>query len=152
MKLQGENGNAFELAVLRYEHPDFTEDFWDANWLVVKGSVSATEGSWHFLDPCATTFELAGLARWLDTIASKAFEPSEYMFAEPNLVFSCSNEPQPSVTVRFSHESAPGWIWGAEERIVGVALDFPISPETARQAAAELRIILEEFPIRGGAA
>jgi hypothetical protein len=152
MKLQGENGTDFELAVLRYEHADYTEDFWDANWLVVKGSVSATEGSWHFLDPCATTFELAGLANWLDTIAVKGFEPSEYTFAEPNLVFSCGNDPQPSVTIRFTHESAPGWIWDVEERIAGVALCFPMSPDTARDAAAQLRTILVDFPIRGGAA
>lgn len=152
MKLQGENGNAFELAVLRYEHPDFTEDLWDANWLVVKGSVSAAQGSWHFLDPCATTFELAGLANWLDAIATKGFEHGEYAFAEPNLVFSCSNDPQPFLSVRFTHESAPGWIWDVEERIAGVTLTFPMSPETARQAAAELRTILVDFPIRGGAA
>src|SRR5262245_15497429 len=148
MKLQGENGNAFELAVLRYEHPDFTEDLWDANWLVVKGSVSAPQGTWQFLDPCATTFELAGLANWLEKIAAKGFEPSQFVFAEPNLVFTCDSEPEPSVNVRFTHESAPGWMWDVEERIAGLSLAFPVSTESAREAAAQLRAILDEFPIR----
>jgi hypothetical protein len=148
MKLKSEDGNAFEFHLLRYEHPDVTEDRWDSNWLVVSGKVTAGDRSWLFVEPCVTTFELEELSQWLDDLAS---HPSEAVFAEPNLAFSYMPWPSPVIQVRFAAGSAPPWLQ-PEEREQGTTLDFATSAEHARALAAELREALAEFPTRGGAA
>ena len=150
MKIRGRNGNAFDLVVLRYENPDVTEDRWDANWLVVSGTVTTGDQSWRFVDPCVTTFELAELAEWLDGL--NWHESSECAFTEPNLAFAYSPSPDSVLRIRFAHESAPPWIRGVEERLEGVTLEFPMRARDAADAAAALRNTLVDYPIRGGAA
>jgi hypothetical protein len=151
MKLKSESGNAFELVVLRYEHPDITADRWDANWLVVSGTVIAGDQSWRFVDACVTAFELAELAEWLQAAAAGR-APREYVFTEPNLAFSYLDGPEPQFRVRFAHESAPPWLTDADARMRGLAVDFAATEANTASAVAELRNALIEFPIRGGAA
>lgn len=151
MKLKSESGNAFELVVLRYEHPDITADRWDANWLVISGKVTAGDQSWRFVDACVTTFELAELAEWFQSIGNGR-GPQEYLFAEPNLAFSYVNASEPLLRVRFAHESAPPWLTEADARTRGLAVDFAATETDTASAVAELRNALIEFPIRGGAA
>lgn len=152
MKLQAESGNAFELVVLRYEHPDFTEDRWDANWLVVSGTVTAAGQSWGFVEPCITTFELAELADWLENPRNGALDPTTCAFTEPNLEFSYSGQPEPRLRIRFAHASAPPWLAEPSERAGGLSLEFPLSEQDREAAVAALRHALREWPIRGGAA
>jgi hypothetical protein len=151
MKLKSDSGNAFELVVLRYEHPDITADRWDANWLVVSGRVTAGEQSWRFVDACVTTFELAELAEWLQAIGNGR-APREYSFAEPNLAFSYVDGNGPLLRVRFAHESAPPWLTEPDARVRGLAVDFAATDSDTASAVTELRNALIEFPIRGGAA
>ena len=146
MRLRAASGNSFELLVLRYEFPDVTEDRWDANWLVVSGKITTAENGWRFVHPCVTTFELADLAEWLETLGS---DGDQYAFTEPNLLFTYSTEPAPVLRVRFAHESAPPWVQGEPPDLT---LDFPLDETDVRAAASDLRDALIEYPIRGGAA
>jgi hypothetical protein len=148
MKFKSDDGTAFELHLVRYEHPDVTEDLWDSNWLVVSGKVTAGDQSWLFMEPCVTTFELEALSQWLEDLSS---HPSEVTFAEPNLAFSYMPWPSPVIQIRFAAGSAPPWL-REQERQQGATLEFTTSTEHARALAAELRQALEEFPTRGGAA
>jgi hypothetical protein len=152
MKLRTESGTSFELVVLRYEFPDVTEDRWDSNWLVVSGKVTTDGQSWRFTDPCVTTFELSELADWLDNLAGTAAEPSDCAFTEPNLTFSYSPAPIPRIVVRFAHESAPPWLNEGDARLAGMTIDFPLAALDVAAVAQDLRNILLEYPIRGGAA
>jgi hypothetical protein len=152
MKLISESGNAFELVVLRYEYPDITEDRWDSNWLVVSGMVTTPEESWRFVDACVTTFELEELADWLERLNHGTPPAAACAFAEPNLEFWYVALPERRLRLRFAHESAPPRLTEPRERASGVSLEFPLSEIDAEGAAADLREVLNEFPIRGGAA
>ena len=152
MKLRARSGNTFEAVMLGYEHPNVTEDWWDSNWLIVNGTVATPESSWRFVEPCVTTFELAGLAEWLQTVRRGMPSSSEYAFAEPNLVFSWSRLPAPVLRVRFSHASAPPECTDVDQRSRGVTLEFPIDELNVDGIVGELRNALIEYPIRGGAA
>ena len=149
MKLKAESGNTFELVLLRYEHPDITEDRWDSNWLVVSGRASTDDRSWSFVEPCVTAFELEELAEWLEALGNG---PADLTFAEPNLAFAFAPWPLPTIRIRFAHGSAPPWLTNADERSAGITLDFVTSPDHAKALAADLRNALDEFPPRGGAA
>ena len=148
MKLQAEDGTTFELHLLRYEHPDVTEDLWDSNWLVISGRVAHGERSWRFVEPCATTFELEQLADWLQSLGA---QPADLAFAEPNLAFAYLPWPRPVLQIRFAAGSAPPEL-ADEERASGVTIDFLTSPDQAQRLAADLRAILVDYPTRGGAA
>ena len=152
MKLKARSGNAFEAVMLGYEHPNVTEDWWDSNWLIMNGAVATPETSWRFVEPCVTTFELAGLADWLQTLRDGPPASAEYAFAEPNLVFSWSRLPSPVLRVRLAHASAPPGSASDDERVRGVTLDFPIDELNVDGIVGELRNALIEYPIRGGAA
>jgi hypothetical protein len=152
MRLTADSGNAFELLILRYEFPDITEDRWDSNWLVVSGKVTIGDKTWHFIEPCVTTFELADLADWLETLGDGAEDLADCSFTEPNLAFLYSRKPFPVLRVRFTRESAPPWLKGPEQRAVGVTVSFPLTDGVAQEVAAEIRNALIEYPIRGGAA
>jgi hypothetical protein len=148
MKLNSDSGNAFEFHLLRYEHPDVTEDLWDSNWLVVDGKVTTDDRTWRFVESCVTTFELEQLAEWLDSLGS---EPSALAFAEPTLAFSYAPWPRPTLHIRFAGASAPPWL-APEERETGTTLEFETSIDHARQLADVLRDALTDYPTRGGAA
>jgi hypothetical protein len=152
MRLKAGSSVAFELIILRYQFPDVHEDRWDSNWLVVLGKVATNDGnSWHFTDPAVTTFELADLADWLRDVAVRENTYNDFEFTEPKLGFFLKTDPQPTLRVKFAHESAPPWV-SEHERVAGVFVDFPLSEADVAVAADELREALNDFPIRGGAA
>jgi hypothetical protein len=152
MRLKSASGDALELIILRYQFPDVHEDRWDSNWLVVSVKVATRDGkSWHFTDPSVTTFELADLADWLRDVALREKADDKFEFTEPNLAFSVTAKPEPTLRVRFAHESAPPWVT-EHERFAGVFVEFPLSEADVAVAADELRAALNDFPTRGGAA
>jgi hypothetical protein len=152
MKLKARSGNAFEAVMLGYEHPNVTEDWWDSNWLIVNGKAATPQSSWRFVEPCVTTFELAGLADWLQTLRRDAPPSDEYGFAEPNLQFSYSRLPAPTLRVRFAYASAPPDCTDDDQRARGVTLEFPIAELNIDEIVGEVRNAVIEYPIRGGAA
>ena len=149
MKLRSASGNSIELVVLRYEFPDLTEDRWESNWLVINGTVAAGEHRWRFTHPSVTTFELADLADWLDGIARGEGVPPEFAFTEPNLKFVCASTPERALRVTFAQESAPPT---GDGTVSSITLDFPFSDIDPADVASQVRDVLIDFPIRGGAA
>jgi hypothetical protein len=115
------NGTVVSLAPVGYEFPSGVER-WDANWVIVNGSVTIPQGSWSFRDACLTTFEAKEVSTWLRAVAQGAVElaspddeglltPS-LTFTEPNLAFSLAKRTDDAVELRvhLSHESAPPWL------------------------------------------
>jgi hypothetical protein len=151
MRITSSSGDAFQLVIVRYQHPDVGEDRWDSNWLIVNGTVAAGPETWGFIEPCVTTFELADFADWLDELAQEGSEPSSFEFAEPNLKFSYSPWPRRALQLTLAHESAPPSMSEVERR-TGVTVEFEMPKVQAEGLAAEIRGALMDYPIRGGAA
>ena len=151
MKITSPSGDEFQLVVVGYQHPDLHEDRWDSNWLLVNGSVTAAGEKWAFTDPCVTTFELADFAAWFDELADDGTQPSSFAFTEPNLKFTFTPWPHPAVQLTLTQESAPPSL-PDPDRARGVTVEFPMPPSKTVALAAEIRRILMDYPIRGGAA
>ena len=105
MILRGAGDTTLELTVLGYQYPDVTGGGWDANWLIVRGSVKTAEHEWTFADPCLTTWELQHLVRWMESIGGADAHPT-VAFTEPCLAFSYEPAPAASIRVRLSSEAA----------------------------------------------
>ena len=80
-------GTFVDLQVLAYQFPQAGPsafDGWDANWLMIAGSVRTIDGrSWTFLDPALTTSDVAELVAWLRLAANGDVAPLSAAEAEP---------------------------------------------------------------------
>jgi hypothetical protein len=149
MKLQGEDGAMFDLTIDGYQFPEIETDYWDSNWLMVRGQVNHPRGNWIFRDPCLTTFELEQLAIWLDGVANGVANPADGYFTEPNLHFEYVTIPVPAIQVTFGYESAPPWLATDDARLDGAIVRFPLALNDLRVVSRSLRADLVKFPIRG---
>ena len=147
MRLNDGQGATLELGVDGYQFPE-SDEYWDANWLVVRGQVEHPRGSWTFHDPCLTTFELEQLAVWFDGVADGKVDPANGYFTEPNLHFEYATGPDPAINVTLSYESAPPWLTQREERLDGAVVTFPVRLNDPQEAALSLRRLLSACPIR----
>jgi len=148
MKLFDQNGVSFALAIDGYQYPEIADDYWDSNWLFVRGEVRYPSGGWTFREPCLTTVDLRKLADWLDSIARGRPRAARCSFDEPNLVFEYQSDPRPGVVIRFAHESAPTW-QGSDERLKDFSLSFDVFLNDLAKGASDLREFLVTFPERG---
>jgi hypothetical protein len=89
-------GSSVSLDIVGYQFPTRQPDGegfdWDANWLLIRGTIAAGERCWSFNDPSMTTREAAELVVWLRDVASGAVPPATagaerglLWFTEPNL-------------------------------------------------------------------
>jgi hypothetical protein len=126
---------------------------WDANWLVIRGDVTAADGrSWSFTDPCLTTWEAERLSMWLDAVSRDAADRDVAVFTEPNVSFFVDGRDGDWVRmrVRFLHESLPGWLprgvagWQADEYFVALEVSTADLAGVARAWDRERRA----FPAR----
>lgn len=147
------------------------EPAWDSNWLVVEGSVRASDGTeWSFQDPSLTTWEVGRLSAWLQQIAEEsrtATAPVEetsvtesadtdvegqvagwLTFTEPNLSFAVGrlSESQVELLIGLSHEAAApplDPLSPKRSQIVIVTSKYQI-----QDAAVALRDQLSTYPVR----
>jgi hypothetical protein len=103
------SGTAVELEPVGYQFPDYRPrrgeayDEWDANWLVIRGRITAPDSSWSFADPCLTRAEADELRGWLSHVADGHVRPAaEVVGGQGNVFFT-----EPNVSVRLV-ESAAG--------------------------------------------
>ncbi len=136
-----------ELSIDGYQFPE-SDEYWDANWLVVRGRVTHPRGAWTFRDPCLTTFELEQLAAWFDGVATGRVDPASGYFTEPNLHFEYVATPVPAISVTFSYESSPPWVSQLEERMDGAIVTFPVALNDPRKSSRSIRTLLARFPVR----
>ncbi|MBX5491856.1 MAG: hypothetical protein IRZ14_11930, partial [Chloroflexi bacterium] len=86
----------FALTVLGYEFPEGADDYYDANWLLVRVVARDGETTWSVDDPALLTWELDRLARWLERVAQGRFDRQPWCsFVEPNLEFRADPLPGP---------------------------------------------------------
>ena len=138
MRLIGDEDTSFALNVVSYQFPQ-ADDYWDANWLVIRVDVRNHEGKWSRTGAVLLTGEAAKLADWLEA------PNGEVEFLEPDLVFEAI---EGRVRVWFQLGLRPDW---AERQWVGerdLYVDLTVSAEELSAAAAELRQQLSEHPPR----
>jgi hypothetical protein len=135
----------FQLTIVDYQFPHLTDDHWDANWLMISGSVQLSGKAWNFKDPCLTTFEALGLADWLEACAHGAPEKPYCSFTEPVLQFDLPDAG--TLRVSFALEASPPWGKQGDDWDKH-GFNLPVGPQLLT-AAADLRRQLERFPVRG---
>lgn len=151
MVLTNAEGSRFEMYIQGYEFPGVKDDQYDSNWLIVKIHVDHPEGSWDAQFPCLLTWELKGLAEWLQALAAGTSVPPELTFIEPNLEFHLlSDTSTPSVRVYFETEFRPAWARWDEGIMQKVWLDFPLAKLNLNATVQSLHQQLLAFPPRAG--
>ena len=136
------------MRVMGYQYPDLAHEQYDSDWLNIKIDVSIPQGSWTSTDPSLLTWELAGLANWLEAIAVSKSVDNEESFMEPNLRFQLISAGQKKLRIYFELESRPSWASTDGAGINDLWAEFEIDAEALRKAAASLREDLKHFPTR----
>ena len=153
MLLTGHDLTQFELVVLGYEFPQGEANEFDANWLMVRISAKPLDDpSWEATEPCLLTWEVAGLARWLGSLASWPPAETEEGFVEPLLYFVAVEGSADLVRIRvyFELEARPTWAFSRVAGMHDLWMDLELGPEDLRSAADSLRDDLSRFPPRPG--
>ena len=167
-----------DLQIAGYQFPIVDKDpgdrtGWDANWLVVTGSVRTADGaSWAFSDPALTTWEVADAVTWLRQVATGAVPAAAAIedmpggadgrddhlerlrstgwltFTEPKLSFAVDgyDGQQVKLLVGLSHESA---VPPSDQQTWGwCQIAVVMSRQQVQNAAAELEEELAHHPAR----
>ena len=149
MRLVGREGS-LELTLAGYQFPHLATAPWDSNWLNVRVRVQHPRGNWTAQDPCLLTYDVAGLADWLDAVAAGREEDAEHGFIEPNLFFRSGRDPDGNrfLRVYFELELRPTWAPFDGAPMEDLYLDCPAEPSKLIEAARSLRHQLARYPQR----
>ena len=147
MKLLSDNGNAFELRIVRYQYPAKSGCEYDDNWLIIEIDVTHPNGAWVSRDPSLLTNEVAALSKWLREIEQGNNKTDECEFIEPNLKFRLSNDRE-NFFVYFELESRPNWMPTTYNFDDDLFVAFPIADVNLMLAAENLDHQLLNCPPR----
>lgn len=161
MRFESRDGADCQLSVVRYQFASIRPqpDDWDANWLVVQGAITLSDGRrWRFADPCLTTWEALALEAWLRGIvageavpASEPADEPQVIFVEPNLAFDVHSAADERITlaVYFSLEAAPPWL-DQDERLelYSYSVNFDLSRDQLSNAVDDWAAEIAKFPKR----
>jgi hypothetical protein len=158
--MRATDGESVSLAVVSYQFPGETSEYWDSNWLIIAGAIRAGHRRWKFRDACLTAFEAPGISAWLRSAAANEIEPStldpevgwspSLVFVEPTLAFSVAPVDGLVIRVHFSLESAPPeFTFEQRVDIWQFFVDLPVSSAALLSAADEWENELRSFPVRG---
>lgn len=152
MLLKNENSR-FEMTVIGYQFPEILDEEYDSNWLIIEIRASSLEGSWSISNPCMLTIELADLADWLDDVANgNGTINTRLDFFEPCLCFEVTGLEPKKLCVHLNEELKPVSLRDNDsKRDTAICIEFKVTPQALKDAAASLRSYLRFFPIRAGA-
>jgi hypothetical protein len=139
-----------ELTFVGYQFPHLATVPWDSNWLNVRVRARHPRGDWTAQDPCLLTYDVAGLADWLEAVAAGREEDAEHGFMEPSLFFRSAVDPDGNRFVRVYFELGlrPTWAPFDGAPMEDLYLDFPAEPRQLTEAARSLREQLGRYPQR----
>lgn len=130
-----DGSTTLRLTIEGYQFPEIVNDKWDSNWLMVRVDVEGPAETWTQSDPGLLTWEVEGLADWLDSVAETT-EPvaDELVFLEPFLWFELLRDER-RILVSAGYDR--------------VCMRVPLEPHELRRCAESLRDQLGRFPRRG---
>lgn len=164
MRLGSVDGPSLQLDVLGYQFgaqgSKVTDWDWDANWLLVKSTVTPGDRrGWSFTDACLTTFEARQLADWLRGVALGEVQPGPFdaeslegllWFTEPALAFSLADRSAEHVMIRvhLSLEALPVDVAPEQVEIYEYFVVVRMAPADLALAVEDWRRELSAYPVR----
>ena len=145
---RGAHGERLDLAVTGYQFPEIGEGY-DANWLVVKATVSSPEASWTASSACVLAYDLLRLSYWFDDVDAGG---STYGWGslEPDLMLDClgSFHGKAAIAARLSHGLSDPSRREPGEHGLDLVIVW-LSPDETAAARASIAEVLRTFPPRG---
>lgn len=158
--LLSDHATGVEFRLVGYQFPETRGDAYDDNWLVVGATVTTSEGSWSFTDPCLLTDEAREVSAWLRAAASGVVGVTapdrdgrlwpDTWFVEPVLGFSLAARSDEAAVIRvhLSSEATPPWRRDDSADIYQYAVDVTVEKEALLNAADHWDRALASFPPR----
>ncbi len=130
MKLEGLNGELFELDIIGHE-------YLEPDWLVVfLHVVHRTLGTWYAKSPCLHPSEVEWLAQWFEKIAEGTETEKTLDFEEPDLKFELAERGETRyIRVYFELELRPEWAKSSTASQEDIWVDLPIRKEELLHAS-----------------
>jgi hypothetical protein len=151
MRLTSSTDEFVELEVVGYQfgagERRETND-WDANWLIIKGTVNSQGETWNFRDPCLTTWEARELLQFLKDASNGRILSID--FTEPNLSITSEGETEgeTEVTLTFRGEAAPPSIADDQRWHAGRQVKMRVPQPVMEVAVRDWSGALNDFPAR----
>ncbi|MER8072694.1 hypothetical protein ABTZ59_30885 [Streptomyces sp. NPDC094034] len=159
--LLSDHASSVELRPLRYQFPEVRGESYDDNWLVVGGTVTTSEGTWSFADPCLLTGEAREVSAWLRAVAAgtvavtgpdaEGWLSPDTWFVEPVLAFSLADRSGSGAVIRvhLSLEAVPPWQQGdGRADIYQYVVEVRVDRAALLHAADQWDLLLASFPTR----
>jgi len=159
----GHSDDLVELVPVSYQFETLPDDNWDANWLMIQGSVRLHGERWNFVDPALLVWEALELGEWLRQVSDDEVEVAvpdddgelypQVSFLEPNLGVAVVARTPAAVTMRFffSHESVrPDLIPAVVKSRTDTSVDLTVGRSSIANAATDWLAELQQFPERTG--
>ncbi|MBX3315648.1 MAG: hypothetical protein KF902_02155 [Phycisphaeraceae bacterium] len=141
------------LRVVRYQYPgNRPKEYrdWDANWLMIEGSVQTKSRSWTFVDPCLVTWELETLIVWLEA-GRQGNVVERLTFTEPLLEFKIGSDDSAGMSIHGQLRGEALSQANQDDETMwhqGVVLDLYTSFRDLADAVNVLRAQLAAHPIQ----
>lgn len=147
MQLKNAVGESLRLDVIGYQFPDFTGEYYDSNWLMVKVEATLDKGSWSATDPSLLTADLETLIHWLSKIRAGELVKSLLTFMEPNLQFEIKDGGK-KLRVYFELELRPHWAASPHADTHDLWFEVGLTPNTLDEMILSLEEQCARFPAR----
>jgi len=143
-----QQGNTFKLDIVGYEYPN-SDEYYDANWIVVKIDVVDGGNHWSAEDKCLQTYELADLVDWLNGVKLHDTNEQGISFLESEISFRVADDYNKlQVVLDFNfHPKGLKYIYGegGDEEYV---LEFDINELMVQGLISNIKKLAERFPER----
>ncbi len=150
-------GSHLQLTIVSYQYPQMQpaeKKDWDANWLKVRLDAALEGRAWTATKPCMTTWEVEGLAVWLDQLRlGQPLTHSTFEATEPMLHFLPVEMGSPAQLLRVYIEGTlrPPWRAARYANLRDLWIDFTLAEIDLQLASQRLRAQLTQFPVRSSA-
>lgn len=151
------------LSPIGYQFPDITDDQWDSNWLMIRGTARTPDEEWTFEDPAMLVHEAVAFGVWLHDVAAGRASlieddkdshvwPGATQNLEPNIGLGLVESTKGSATLRIflRAESGPPRVQRDDQLSdMDFSFDLTTSRDAIEHAAEEWDAELVKFPERG---
>ena len=94
-------GNQLELMVEGYQHEDFSQNFFEANWLRIALAVRTPDTMWRAKAPAILSNELDTFLDWLQSLRANSGQKRFFDFEDPTLYVCVLEQDAHELTLEF---------------------------------------------------
>jgi hypothetical protein len=145
MYIGQKDGNQIALMIEGYQHPDASQNYFEANWLMVTLSVCTPEAAWQAKAPAILASELNRFIDWLQALEDNRAENRFFDFEDPMLYICLQDRTAHIITLEFHlHLDFRCPQEQNHETRIAVTLEFAQLDAWIR----ELKQFAEAYPVR----